>query len=53
MGIELTTIKIDNLTEGNVTSLVAEALRMEENEESIKTLASTVYSKTEGNVFYV
>lgn len=51
MGIDITTIKIGNLTLASVTSLVAEALRTEK--DSIKTLATTVHSKTEGNVFYV
>lgn len=53
MGIEITTIKIGNLTLDNVTSLVAEALRTEDSEDSIKTLATIVSNKTEGNVFYV
>ena len=51
MGIEITTIKIGNLTLDSVTSLVAEALRTEESE--VESLATTVHRKTEGNVFYV
>ena len=53
MGIEITTIKIGNLTLDSVTSLVAEALRTEDSDDYIKTLATTVHMKTEGNVFYV
>ena len=52
MGIEITKIKIGNLTLDSVTSLVAEALRTEED-SMIESLATTVHSKTEGNVFYV
>ena len=51
MGIGLTAIQIGNLTLRNVTSLVAEALDIDE--DAVKTLAATVYKKTNGNAFFV
>lgn len=53
MGIKITAIKIGNLSFDNVTSLVAEALRMEDYEEAVTPLATTVHRKTEGNAFFV
>ena len=53
MGIIITAIKIGNLTLENVTSLIAEALGMEDNEDAVKTLAATVHRKTDGNAFFV
>jgi len=53
MGIIITAIKIGNLSLDNVTSLVAEALGMEDNEGAVKNLAATVHRKTDGNAFFV
>ena len=53
MGIIITAIKIGNLSLENVTSLVAEALGMEDNEDAVKNLAATVHRKTDGNAFFV
>ena len=52
-GIELTTIKIDNLSAANVKALVADALSKEDNEDAVKTLADIVHKKTDGNAFFV
>ena len=49
MGIKTTTMEIGNLASEHVRSLVAEALRMEGNEDSIDSLAATIHKKTEGN----
>ena len=53
MGIELTTVRIGNLSADNVKSLVAEALGMEGDEDKVDALSSTVHKKTEGNAFFV
>jgi len=53
MGIIITAIKIGNLSLENVTSLVAEALGMEDNEDDVKNLAAIVHRKTDGNAFFV
>ena len=52
-GIDFTAIKIGNLSTSNVTSLIAEALGMEDNEDAVKTLAAIVHRKTNGNAFFV
>ena len=52
-GIDFTAIKIGNLSTSNVTSLIAEALGMEDNEDAVKTLAAIVHRKTDGNAFFV
>ena len=38
INIKFTTISVGNLSLSNVTSLVAEALRMEDNEDAVKSL---------------
>ena len=53
MGIAITTINIGNLTLASVTSLIAEALGMEDDEETVRPLAATVHKKTDGNAFFV
>jgi len=53
MNIATTQIKIGNLLPENVTSLVAEALGMEDEEYAVETLATTVHKKTGGNAFFV
>ena len=53
MGIAITTIRVGNLSLTNVTSLIAEALGMEDNEDSVQPLATTVHKKTDGNAFFV
>lgn len=53
MGIIITAIKIGNLSLDNVTSLVAEALGMEDNKDAVKNLAAIVHRKTDGNAFFV
>ena len=53
MGIELTEIRIGNLSLDSVKSLVAEALGMEGDEDRVDALATTVHKKTEGNAFFV
>lgn len=53
IGMQLTKIKIENLTLDNVISLTSEALGMEDNEESVTSLATIVHRKTEGNAFFV
>ena len=50
-GIDLTAIEIGNLTLENVTSLIAEALDMDD--DAVKNLATIVHKKTSGNVFFV
>jgi len=52
-GVDMTAIKIGNLSTSNVTSLIAEALGMEDNEDAVKTLAAIVHRKTNGNAFFV
>ena len=47
-----TVIKIGNLTLKNTTSVVVEALDMEED-EAVKHLAFIIQKKTEGNAFFV
>ena len=37
----------------NVTSLIAEALSMEDEKEKVRPLAATVHKKTDGNAFFV
>ena len=51
--IDFTAINIGNLSTSDVTSLIAEALGMEDNEDSVKTLAAIVHRKTDGNAFFV
>lgn len=53
MGSEITTIEVGNLPPANVKSLIAEALRMEDDEDSVSSLATTIHRKTEGNPFFV
>ena len=50
-GIDLTSIEIGNLTLENVTSLIAEALDMDD--DVVKNLATIVHKKTSGNAFFV
>ncbi|KAL7537929.1 hypothetical protein ACHAXR_012069 [Thalassiosira sp. AJA248-18] len=52
-GVETTTLKIGNLSLSHAKSMVAEALRMEDNEEAVSALATTIYKKTNGNAFFV
>jgi len=52
-GVDMTAVKIGNLSTSNVTSLIAEALGMEDNEDAVKTLAAIVHRKTNGNAFFV
>jgi len=49
----ITTINLKNLSPSNVMSLVADALRMEDDESALETLAKTVHKKTDGNAFFV
>lgn len=51
--LSITSIQIGNLTSDDVTSLVAEAMGMEDNLDDVRTLANTIHKKTEGNAFYV
>ena len=53
MNIAITEIRIGNLQPENVQSLVAEALGMEDDEDAVETLATTVHKKTDGNAFFV
>lgn len=53
MGIKITPIDIGNLSQESVKSLVAEALKMEDEEDEVETLAALIHKKTEGNVFFV
>lgn len=53
MGIVIMKIKIGNLSSSDVKSLVAEALGMEDKEDAVETLATTVHKKTRGNAFFV
>ena len=50
-GIDLTSIEIGNLTLENVTSLIAEALDIDN--DAVKNLATIVHKKTSGNAFFV
>lgn len=52
-GKRITTLEAGKLSCNNVRSLIAEALRMEGNEDAVTTLASTIYKKTDGVAFYV
>ncbi len=51
--MSITKMKIGNLSVDNVVALVAEALRMDDNDIKIKSLAETIHKKTEGNPFFV
>ena len=53
MNLSITKIKIGNLDVNNVIPLVAEALRMEDDDIQVKSLAETIHKKTEGNPFFV
>lgn len=53
MGIAITAIKVGNLSTNEVTSLIAEALDMEDDEAAVKPLAAIVHKKTDGNAFFV
>lgn len=53
MGIAITKIIVGNLSTGDVKSLVAEALGMEDEEDAVANLSATVHKKTEGNAFFV
>lgn len=52
-GCTVTTITLENLQPQYVQSLVAEALNMSDQVETIKTLAETIYKKTKGCPFFV
>ena len=52
-GIRTTTLQVGNLSCHNVKSLIAEALRMEGNEDAVNALATTIHKKTDGVAFYV
>ena len=51
--MDLTTIRIGNLSLDYTTSLTAEALGMEDNEDIVQPLATIVHKKTYGNAFFV
>lgn len=54
LGANITTIQLGNLKFPSMQSLIAEALNMDDGEESeVETLARTVYKKTDGNPFFV
>lgn len=53
MGIKITTIEVGNLPPADVKSLIADALRMEDDEDYVSFLATTIHRKTEGNPFFV
>lgn len=53
MNVAITEIRTGNLLPKNVKSLVAEALGMEDEEDDVETLATTVHKKTDGNAFFV
>ena len=46
MGIAITTLSIGNLSLDNVTSIIAEALGMEDDENAVRPLATAVHKKT-------
>ena len=46
-------INIGNLITNDVTSLAAEALRMDEDDSKVERLARIIHRKTEGNPFFV
>ena len=52
-GVEIITLTIGNLTLKDANALVAEALRMEDNEEAVLHLTTIIHRKTRGNVFFV
>ena len=52
-GVETTILEIGNLSLSHTQSLVAEALRVEDNNEAVSTLATTIHRKTSGNPFFV
>ena len=51
--LTVTRIHIGNLSSDHVKSLVAEVLRMEDDEDAVSILAETVHAKTDGNAFFV
>ncbi len=53
MNVSITEIKIGNLDVDNVIPLVAEALRMDDDDDKVKSLGKTIHKKTEGNPFFV
>ena len=46
MGIAVTIISVGNLSPDNVTSIIAEALGMEDDENAVRPLATAVHKKT-------
>ena len=48
-GSSITTIKLRNLECKTMQSLVAEALRVEDNEDAVESLAAIIHKKTYGN----
>ena len=53
MNVAIMEIRTGNLLPKNVKCLVAEALGMEDAEDDVETLATTVHKKTDGNAFFV
>ncbi len=53
MNVSITKLKIGNLDVDNVVPLVAEALRMDDDDIKVITLAETIHRKTDGNPFFV
>ena len=53
LGLDIATIKVGNLSCSTVKSLIADALRMEDYEDEVESLATIIFKKTEGNAFFV
>jgi len=53
LGLEITNIKVTNLDNSAVKSLVAEVLNMEDHEDKVESLANIIFKKTDGTAFYV
>ena len=53
LGNTITTLQLSNLKLESVQSLIAEALRMEDDEGAVESLSNIVQKKTDGNPFFV
>jgi predicted ATPase len=53
LGNTITTLQLSNLKLESVQSLIAEALRMEDDEGAVESLSNIVHKKTDGNPFFV
>ena len=52
-GVKTTALEVGNLSQDSVLTLIAEVLRMDDHDDVVSTLATTIYKKTDGVAFYV